>query len=532
LSAVTTVRPNSTVQLGSWTVVGAANAHTALSDNTDTTYVQLTPRCRLDTQRLRLGLPTITIPTGAQISSVGVRIRIQTVVFPAPQPICLGWFRCHRPPNILTIIIDFILLLLFGWRCPRQPTVVWVEQDLEDLTSDPDGNPWTLASFNQFEVHLGRDDVSGNPLRISEVYVDVTYTQQAVITVTAPTGTITTTCRPTVTWTYTSPDSNPQAAYNVAIYTAAQVAAGGFVPFVTPPIQSSGLTFGEDLQWNLATDIVNGGYSAYVQVNQVWPGTQDFPSGIASITWTQSIAGAPNAVISNSLFDTVYNRVRLDITTGSPTPATVAYAVQASRDSGVTYGPVRNALLLTNTGGTMTVYDYEAPLNVPSKYRVLAYGQTGSLLFAAAAYSNVVTVTPQVDGCWLKDVFDPTVNTFLPVAYQGDARTQRRVQGTFEVISGDLTADKIVVNGPVYGPEGTLTLIFTGHDPSNYLSAFNQLNESGHILLLQYPNGDQLYVLFGPGAVGSDQAVEYELVPNYHKLTVSYTSVGTPAITV
>lgn len=531
MSATTTVRPNSTVQLGSWSVVGAANAHTALSDNTDTTYVQLTPRCRLDTQRLRLGLPTITIPTGAQISSVGVRIRIQTVVFPAPQPICLGWFRCHRPPNIITIIIDFILLLLFGWRCPRQPTVVWVEQQLENLTSDPDGNPWTLASFNQFEVHLGRDDVSGNPLRISEVYVDITYTQQAVITVTAPTGTITTTCRPTVTWTYTSPDSNPQASYNVAIYTAAQVAAGGFVPFVTPPIQTSGVTFGEDLQWNLTTDIVNGGYSAYVQVNQVWPGSNDFPSGIASITWTQSIAGAPNAVISNSLFDTVYNRVRLDITTGGPTPATAAFAVQASRDSGVTYGPVRNALLLTNTGGTMTVYDYEAPLNAPSKYRVLAYGQTGSLLFAAAAYSNVVTVTPQVDVPWLKDPLDPTVNTPFPIAYQGDARTVRRVQGTFEVISGGLTADKIVVNGPQYGPEGTYTLNFYKDQPADYWSAFKQLDQSGHILLVQYTNGEQLYILFGPGAAGSDMSYEWEVVPNYHKVSVSYTSVGPPPIT-
>jgi hypothetical protein len=531
MSAVTTVRPNATVQAGSWTTVGAANPHTAVSDNTDTTYVQLTPRCRLDTQRLRLGLPTITIPTGAQISSVGVRIRIQTVVYPAPQPICLGWFRCHRPPNIITVIIDFILLLLFGWRCPRQPTVVWVEQDLENLTSDPDGNPWTLASFNQFEVQLGRDDSATNPLRISEVYVDVTYTQQSTVTVTAPTGTITNTCRPTVTWTYASPDSNPQAWFNVAIYTAAQVAAGGFVPFVTPPIQTSGLTYGEDLQWNLTTDITNGGYSAYVQVGQTWPGSTDFPSGIASITWTQSISGAPNAVITNSLFDFVYNRVQLNITTGGPTPATVAYAVQASRDSGVTYGPVRNALLLTNTGGTMTVYDYEAPLNVPSMYRVLAYGQTGSLLFAAAGFSNVVTVTPHSSIPWLKDVLDPTVNTPFPIAYQGDARTVRKVQGTFEVISGELLADKIVVNGPQYGPEGTYTLNFNSNQAADYWAAFKQLNQSGHILLVQYSNGEQLYVLFGPGAAGSDMTYDWELTPDYRVVTVSYTSVAAPPIT-
>lgn len=527
----TTVRPNGVAQQGSWTVVGAADAAVALSDNTDSTYVQLTPRCRLDIDRMRVTVPAPTLPSGAQISSVGIRMRIQTVVWPAPQPQCLGWFRCHRPPNIITAIIDLILLLLFGWRCPQQPTVVWVTQSLQNQTSDPSGNPWTLASFNNFEVNIGRDDVYANPLRVAEVYVDVVYTQQSAVTVTAPTGTVTTTCRPTVAWSYTQPDANPQAKYWVVIYTAAQVAASGFVPFVSTPLQSSGWVFGTDLQWTLNSDITNGTYYAYVQVGQTWPGAGDFISPYASINWTQSIAGAPNAVLSSAVFDTIYNRVTLQLTQGGSSPATAAFAVQCSRDSGITWGPVRGGLLLTNTGGTLTVYDQQAPLNVPSQYRVLAYGQTGSLLFAAAGYSNVLTVTPTGSTFWIKDLMDPTMNTPLPVKYQGDQVTQRRIQGTFEVLSGNLTTQKLVVNGPMYGIEGTLTLIFHSRQPVDYWAAFRRADQSGHVLLMQYPSGEQHFVMFGPGAVGSDMTWTYEYQPNYREVTVSYTEVAEPAIT-
>jgi hypothetical protein len=532
MSSTVTTRPIATVQGGSWTTVGAASGHVALSDNTDASYVQLTPRCRLDSQVMRVSVATPSLPTGAQIESVGIRVRIQTVVYPAPQPQCLGWFRCHRPPNIITVIIDFILLLLFGWRCPRQPTTVWVTQQLQVLTSDPSGNPWTLASFNNFEVNLGRDDISANPLRISEVYVDTTYTQVSVVTATGPTGTITTTCRPSVTWSYASPDSNPQQGFRSAVYTAAQVSAPGFQPFVSTSLQESGWQFGENLQWTLNSDIVNGVYTAYVQVTQTWPGQGDFASNISSISWTQSISGAPVAVISSGVFDGTYNRVTLRIAPSSPTPATAAFAVQCSRDAGISWGPVRNALLLTATGGTQTVYDYEAPLNVASLYRVLAYGQTGSLLFAAAAYSNTVSVVPVVDTFWIKDIIDPTMNTPLPVKYLGDSVTQRRIQGTFEVISGDLTAQKIVVNGPQYGIEGTLNLIFHVRQPADYWGAFRKADRSGHVLLMQYPSGEQHYVLFGPGSSGSDMTWQYEYVPDYREVTVSYTEVAMPPITV
>lgn len=530
--STTTVRPNATAQLGSWTVVGAATAHAATSDNLDSSYVQLTPRCRTDTQVLRLGLPTITIPTGAQISSVGVRVRIQTTVFPAPQPQCLGWFRCQKPQGIVQTVVNLILLLLFGFRCPQQPTSVFVDQNLEDLSVDPSGNPWTLASFNAFEVNLGRDDAAANPLRISEVYVDVNYSEVSVIAVTGPTGTISNTCRPTVTWTYTSPQSDPQQAYQVAIYTAAQVAAGGFVPFVTAPVQQSGLLLGENLQWTLSTDIVNGGWSAYVQVQSVWPGPGAFPSAIASGSWTQSIASAPDPVLSSATFDPVFNRNQLVFVPSSSSPVTDLFAVQTSRDFGLSWTPVRNGLLIAANGMTpVTLFDYEAPLNVTSQYRVLAYRNISGIPQPSAHYSNVLSVTPSVDRVvWLKDPFDSSLNTPFPVDYMGDTRTVRRVQAVIEPIAAGARADNIVISGPQFGPSGTLTCTFTSKHPL-YWPAFKNLDATQHVLLIQWPNGEEYYLKFGPGSAGSDMSYTWEVSPDVHKVTVSYTTVATPPIT-
>jgi hypothetical protein len=480
--------------------------------------------------------PAPSIPSGAQIYSVGVRRRIQAVVGYRIQ--CCHWFRCQGPLAAITAIIYALVRFFFGSWCPVQPVVAWVEEDLPATTSDPNGNPWSLTSFATLAYEFGKIDSLGIPLRVSEVYLDIVYEQQSTVTVTAPTGTITNTCRPTVTWTYASLDSNPQAAYQVAVYTSAQVAASGFQPFVSTPQQSSGgWILGEDQQWTLASDIVNGTWYAYVQVMQAWGGAGNFPSGIASGSWTQSIAGAPVATLLDAIYDPVNHWVKLDFQPGGSTPTTYAYAVQCSRDSGQTWGPVRGGLLLTATGGVQTVYDLEAPIGVTSQYRVLAYGQTGSLLFPASGYSTVLSATPLSTGDFiLLDPLNPLLTTVFPITYQGDAVTRRRVQGTFEPISGDTFVQKIVVNGPQYGLEGTFTVIFHRQQPADYYAAFLALDGSGHTLLLKYPTGEYHYLLFGPGAVGSDESYTWEQDFNgtavkYRKMTISYTEVAAPPIT-
>ena len=537
----TTIRPNGTVQApsGGTTLVGAANAHTAWSDNTDASYVQFTTRCRIDSAKVKVSFPAPSIPAGAQIFSVGVQVRIQSVIAPAPQPVHVGWHHCTQSQNIISTILQGIFELLFGWTAPSNPTTAtWVLQDLPTETTDPQGNPWTVGSFNNYQQQIGRDDLNGNASRISELYVNITYSVQSSITVTAPTGSVTTTARPTLTWTYANSQNDAQQAYQWAVYTTAQAAIGGFTPFVSPSSDSSGgYVFSEILQATTNVDLINGGYVGYVQVQQAWAGLGTFTSAPASTSWTQAVAAPPPAAtLTDAFWDVTNNRVQLDFLPSSSSPVTTLFAVYVSRDLGATWGFVRNYMSVAASGmSTITAYDYEAPPNIPSQYKVLSYASSAPAV-PATSFSATLSATPTRIGFWLIDPLNPLNNTMLPVAYLGDQVTIQKSQGTFLPLAGTTKVNAIVVQGVTYGRQGTFQLIYKAQDGAAIYTAFRQADESTHVLLLQYPTGEQHYMVFGPGSVGSDTSYTWDLNPalngvKYRKMSVSYVKVDMPAVT-
>lgn len=534
--AVTTVRPNSTSQLGTVaTLVGAASASAALADNVDTSYIQLASRCRLDQQVVRVGFPTPTIPAGAKVYSVTLRRRIFSVVSGADIPVSHHWFRSSTGTIHVAGQTPDIDKTPFDSDCPvSTTTAVWQEENLGTFTTGPGGKVWDPATnLTGFTYDLGRgDDSITSLLQVSAVYLDVTYQQLSSVTVTGPTGTIPDT-RPTVTWTYSSPDSQPQQASQAALYTAAQVAAVGFTPFVTPPLQQSGVVLGEGLKWTLPSEITDGGYSAYVQATSRWAGSGgDFNTVAASTSWTRAATPSnppPAAVLSSAVVDSANNRVALTFAPGGSSPATTAFTVQASRDGGVTWlaadgSPSIPSLTwqYVSANGLLpvTVWDYVAPLNVTSQYRVIAYGQ--SPLVAAVSPSNVLTAKPVDNRFWLKNPANSLLNTVLPVSAPkssdaGIKVTKRRMQGTFQPLgSAGSTVLPFVVDGPNYGDEYTLELLFIEGDanyPMTLWPLVDQLDRTGVTLLLQKPDGGQLWVATGPGASGQDTEEDYNALP-------------------
>jgi hypothetical protein len=534
---------------GFWTLTGAATAWQALADSSDTSYVSTVARCRLDQEVLRLKFSAPSIPAGAKVYSVGLRRRIQTVVEGTPVPQCHHWFR-----STIGSFIGFITSLiippetfLFHTLCPTDPSATsWVEEDCGQYFAAPDGSAWDpTTNLNGLYYDMGRGDDNGNPLYVSAVYLDVTYQRVSTVTVTGPTGTNGDT-RPTILWTYASPDSLPELKWRTAIYTQAQVAAPGFVAFSTAPIQESGWVQSEDLQWTLDHDLVNGSYAAYVQVEASWAGPGDFLTNIASTTWTRdastpttpgpTLTPPPAAVLSSAVFDATNSRVVLTMVPSSSSPTTAAYTVEASRDGGLSFDPIPSLTYVAATGMTpLVVSDYAAPINVTSQYRVMAFSQPGSTLASAAAYSNTLSCTTSGTDWWLKDPANPLGNTIIPVFKTGNKITRKRVQGTFDLLSTAGSVNKIVVSGPVYGEEGELVLFFEHDQAADYWAAYDLLDRSGHTLLLQKPDGEQLFIVLGPGSSATDTKIEYDALPGhpniiqYRKITTSYTQVDPPA---
>jgi hypothetical protein len=526
--ATVTVQPNSCPQLGSWQVVGAASAWQAVSDGSDTSYVQLPPQiCRLDSQVLRLGFPAITVPAGSRIYSVALRRRVQCVVQGFPIPLCLHWFRSEVGEIAVAGQALQVFKTFFSSNCPTDPSSnKWVNESVFSATIGPDGQPWDLTKnleSGNFFYELGRgDDDSGfwhkSTLFVSEVWLDVTYQQVSTVTVTAPTGTLPDT-QPTIQWTYFSADSQPQQAYQVAIYTLAQTQTAGFTPFVTPPIDgTNGYVLGQDQQWTMSIDLTNGQYAAYVQTQSVWNGPGPFYSTIGSTTWTRSATGPPaTAVLQSATFDATNNRVGLTFVPGGPSPATTSFTVYASRDGGQSWDPIPSLTYIpAQAMSAVTVYDYVAPLNVESQYRVIAYG--GEPLQAATAPSNVLSATPVDNRHWLKNPNNPLLNTVLPVATPKQSETgikitKRRMQGTFQLLGGaGSQVLPFIVSGPTYGDEYEIELIFIENDPNTPMtlwSVVDELDRTGGTLLLQKPDGTQLWVVTGPGASGQETQETY-----------------------
>lgn len=529
------LRPNSTPQAGTGvTVTGAGSASTVLADSLDTTFVSINGLCRLDSQVLRVGFPTPTIPAGAKVYSVGLRRRILTQVAstPAPTiPVCNHWFRSVTGTIQVAGQVQDILKYFFNSTCPSSPvttptTAVWVEENLGTFLTGPGGQSWdATTNLNGLTLDQGRGDAStGTTLSVSAVYLDVTYQRISTITVTAPTSTIPDT-RPTVKWSYASPDSQPQAAYQVAIYTAAQVASLGFAPFVTVPIQGSGVKLGEDLQWTLTADITDGVYSAYVQATSQWSGTGAFPTAIASSTWTRTATPAsppPSAVLDSAVFDEANNRVQLTFHPGGSSPATTAFSVQASRDNGASWGFIPSLSLLPANGMTpLVVIDYVANLNAISQYRVIAF--SGSPYVAAQQPSNVLSVTPVSDKHWLKNPNNPLLNTPLPVKApktdEGIKTTKRRTMGTFYPLGGEGSEVlPFIVYGPTHGDEYEFELFFELDDLTNVWPIVDELDRTGGVLLLQKPDATQLWIGIGPGATGQDTTENYDALPGHPKV--------------
>ena len=263
--ATITLRPDATTLMPNppWGLTGAGAAHTALNDNSDTTYVAH------DTSELnyilKVAFATSAIPAGAQIRLVTFRYRLQ---FP-------NWVTGdNRQYAALMRTIN-----TEGYEVTRQvDTLTGASNGIVTVTgtaqpTDPGGGSWAQSEIDQLEAHfwLAGGAIGSSAFRLLEIYADVLYNEKPAAVVTAPAeGSTINTTRPTVAWTYTDPENDGQDRYWSKLFTAAQYGALDFNPDISLTTWDSGEVYSELKAFNLPIDLLSGTtYRIYTKVADV-----------------------------------------------------------------------------------------------------------------------------------------------------------------------------------------------------------------------------------------------------------------------
>ena len=182
-----------------------------------------------------------------------------------------------------------------------------------NLTSAPSGSAWTQTLIDNLVVSLADDGLtSASRATFLEVFVDIVTKPQPTLTVSAPTGTITTTSFPAVSWAYANASGDPQNAYQIKIFDYATYTASGFSVDTTTATLDTGIVIssadGAPLEVDLANSTV---YRAYVKVASLLNGVQYF-SDYAFSGFTMGVDSPATPTVS-PFYDTTIGAVTLTI---------------------------------------------------------------------------------------------------------------------------------------------------------------------------------------------------------------------------
>lgn len=192
----------------------------------------------------------------------------------------------------------------------------------------------------------------------------------AALTVTAPVGSVTTTTRPIVEWSFTDPASAPQETYQIRLFTAAQYGAAGFDPLTSAATwDSTEITSATDRNRQITTDLVNATtYRAYMRLKV----------GGLYTAWQYSefsmALDQPTAPILSVVHEPELGRIALFLDAGNQpvqfTPTNSTFRVEYSDNNGVDWFIVRGCEAVTpDANFDAIVHDYEAPINMARSYR-------------------------------------------------------------------------------------------------------------------------------------------------------------------
>jgi hypothetical protein len=286
-------------------------------------------------------------------------------------------------------------------------------------------------------------------------------------TVTAPTGTVTNSSFPTITWTYADTEGEAQTAYEARIYMQADIPGNTFTGFdpdttTVTPRYASGVVVGIGSSQVPTSPLLNSNnYRAYVRVRQGGTTQSWGPWAFSAFTLSLTQPNAPTLGLTATNSNT--DKVNITITPPGSTPVAISYYVLERSLDNVTWetrrlftaGNVRDdSDNITHTGSAIALIDYEVPLHRTVYYRVVSVSLSlGTPVSSVFATGNTLLDHNRV---WIKDPLNPTRNNSFPVEDGWLEISHRRVRTPLEPLS---RTKPVILRGTQKGDTFTVSVI-------------------------------------------------------------------------
>ena len=303
-----TLRPNANWNGDTLFTGTGGTDHAVLADDSDGTYLLRTSTTVPASYEAEFG--TTTLSADETITSVNLRARISALAADSLAQFSIGVIT-DRNGRAVSYSIPIT----------KQGIVTATTYDLGiKLTAAPNGASWTQTLLDNLVVKF-TDGASGsvvlppdptNRTTLYALYIDVETAPRPTLTVTAPSGTVTDTSFPSVTWTPTFSDGSPQAAYEIKIFDSTTYGGAAFSADTSTPTIGTGIITSADNGQTLEGDLANSTtYRAYVRVASLINGENYF-SAWAYSQFALAIDSPATPTVS-AFFDTTVGAVTVTI---------------------------------------------------------------------------------------------------------------------------------------------------------------------------------------------------------------------------
>ena len=303
-----TLRPNANWNGDTLFTGTGGSDYAVLADSSDATYLlrtDLTVPASYEAE-----FETTTLSADEIITSVNLRARISALAADSLAQFSIGVITDRNGRTVY-----------YGVPVTKQGIVSATTYDLGiKLTSAPNGASWTQTLLDNLVVKF-TDGATGsvvlppsptNRTTLYALYVDVETAPRPTVSVTAPSGTITDTSFPSVTWTPTFSDGSPQSAYEIKIFDSATYTGTGFSADTSTPTIGTGIITSTNNGQTLEGDLANSTtYRAYVRVASLINGANYF-SAWAYSQFTLSIDSPATPTVS-AFYDSTTGAVTVTI---------------------------------------------------------------------------------------------------------------------------------------------------------------------------------------------------------------------------